>query len=52
MARGFTLIELMIAMAIGVLIVIAALQMLATGRDAYRVNERVARLQEQARVNP
>jgi type IV pilus assembly protein PilW len=49
-ARGFTLIELMVAMAIGVIIVAAALQMLAASRDAYRVNERVARLQEQART--
>ncbi len=48
--RGFTLVELMIAMAIGVITVIAALQMLATTRDAYRVNERVARLQEQTRT--
>jgi len=48
--RGFTLIELMIAMAIGVTTVIAALQMLAISRDTYRVNERVARLQEQART--
>jgi prepilin-type N-terminal cleavage/methylation domain-containing protein len=49
-ARGFTLVEMMVAMAVGVLTVIAALQMLATGRDAYRVNERIARLQEQART--
>jgi type IV pilus assembly protein PilW len=48
--RGFTLIELMVAMAIGVITVIAALQMLATGRNLFRVNERVARLQEQART--
>jgi type IV pilus assembly protein PilW len=40
----------MVAMAIGVITVIAALQMLATGRDLFRVNERVARLQEQART--
>ncbi len=49
-ARGFTLIELLVAMAIGLTTVIAALQMLAVGRDAYRVNERIARLQEQART--
>lgn len=49
-ARGFTLIELMVAMAIGVTTVIAALQMLATARAVYRVNERIARLQEQART--
>ena len=48
--RGFTLIELLVAMAIGLTTVIAALQMLAAGRDAYRVNERIARLQEQART--
>lgn len=49
-SRGFTLIELMVAMAIGVITVVAALQVLASGREAYRVNERVARLQEQART--
>jgi type IV pilus assembly protein PilW len=49
-SRGFSLIELMVAMAIGVVTVVAALQMLATSREAYRVNERVARLQEQART--
>ena len=48
-ARGVTLIELLIAMAIGVTIVIGTLQMLAAGRDARRVAERIARLQEQAR---
>lgn len=49
-ARGFTLIELMVALTIGLVTVGAALQMLATAREAYRVNERVARLQEQART--
>lgn len=49
-ARGFTLLELMVAMAIGLATVFAALQMLATTREVYRVNERIARLQEQARV--
>ncbi|MEJ0035615.1 MAG: PilW family protein [Gammaproteobacteria bacterium] len=49
-AGGFTLVELIVAMAIGLMTVIAALQMLATTRDVYRVNERVARLQEQART--
>jgi type IV pilus assembly protein PilW len=47
--RGFTLIELLVAMVIGLLTVFAALRMLAATRDAYRVSERVARLQEQAR---
>jgi len=47
---GFTLIELMIAMTIGITTVVAALELLARVRDVYRVNERVARLQEQART--
>jgi prepilin-type N-terminal cleavage/methylation domain-containing protein len=49
-ARGFTLIELLVAMVIGLTTVIAALHMLATAREAYRVSERIARLQEQART--
>jgi hypothetical protein len=48
--EGFTLIELLIAMAIGMTTVIAALQMLAVARDAYRVSERIARLQEEGRA--
>jgi type IV pilus assembly protein PilW len=47
--RGFTLVELLVAMVIGLLTVIAALHLLATAREAYRVSERIARLQEQAR---
>lgn len=47
---GFTLIELMIALVIGTTAVIAALQVYAQGRELYRVNEGVARLQEQGRV--
>ena len=49
-APGFTLIELMIALVVGAVAVIAALEIYARGRDIYRVNERVARLQEQGRV--
>jgi type IV pilus assembly protein PilW len=47
---GLTLVELMIALVIGSVTVIAALEVLARGKDVYRVNERVARLQEQGRV--
>ena len=47
---GFTLIELMIAMTIGTLTVMAALEVLARVQDLYRINERVARLQEQGRT--
>jgi Tfp pilus assembly protein PilW len=47
---AFTLVELMIALAIGALTVVAALEVFARGRDLYRVTERVARLQEQGRT--
>ncbi len=47
--EGFTLIELMITMAIGVVIVAAALSLYVQGSAAYRSNESIARLQEQAR---
>ncbi len=46
---GATLIELMIAMVIGLVIVGAALALYAHGRTIYRTNERIARLQEQGR---
>lgn len=48
--RGFTLLELMIALTIGALSVVVALQLFARTRDVYRVNEQVARLQEQGRL--
>jgi type IV pilus assembly protein PilW len=48
-ARGITLVELMIAMAIGVGMIAAAVSLYAKGRAAYRVNESLARVQEQAR---
>jgi len=47
---GFSLVELMVALVIGTTAVVAALQVYAHGRELYRVNERVARLQEQGRV--
>jgi type IV pilus assembly protein PilW len=49
-SRGFTLVELMIALAIGLLTIAVALEMYARASDIYRLNERVARLQEQGRV--
>jgi type IV pilus assembly protein PilW len=47
--RGVTLIELMIALVIGSTVVAGALGLYAHGRAIYRVNERIARLQEQGR---
>jgi type IV pilus assembly protein PilW len=47
---GFTLVELMIALLIGAVAVVFALQLFAKTREVYRVNEQVARLQEQGRL--
>lgn len=47
--RGLTLIELLVALAIGSLLIIAGVQGFAHGRAAYRAAESVAALQETAR---
>ena len=46
---GFTLIELLIAMTIACTIIAGTLALYAQVRETYRVNDRVARLQEQGR---
>lgn len=46
---AFTLVELMIALAISTMLIAAALAMHAHARNVYRTNERIARLQEQGR---
>lgn len=48
-ARGFSLVELMVAAAIGIFLVGAALTLYAHGRATERVNETLARIQEQGR---
>lgn len=48
-SRGVTLIELMISLVIGSIVIAGALTLFAQGRSTYRVNERIARLQEQGR---
>jgi len=48
--RGVTLVELMVTLVIGSVVIVGALALYARGSDLYRVSERVARLQEQARV--
>lgn len=48
-ARGLTLIELTIAMLLGLLLVAGALTIFVQSRSTERVNETVARLQEQGR---
>lgn len=47
--RGFSLVELMVALTIGSLLVVGAITVYANSRSTYAVNESIARLQEQAR---
>lgn len=47
--RGFTLVELMVAMLIGLIIVGAVVQLFAVNRSTYQVDEGLARIQENAR---
>ncbi len=48
-ARGLTLIEMMVALAIGTFLMAGTLTVFAKTRDLYRTNEAAARLQENAR---
>ena len=48
-ARGFSLIELMVALVIGVVLIAGAVQVYVDSHAAYEVNETTARLQENAR---
>lgn len=47
---GMTLIELMVAMALGSFLLLGAMTVFTRGQAAFRVNESTARLQEQARL--
>ena len=48
-ARGFSLIELMVAMVIGIVLIAGAAQVYVDSHVAYQANETTARLQENAR---
>ena len=47
--RGLSLVELMVAMTISFVLIFGATQVYVDSRNAYNVNEVVARLQENAR---
>jgi type IV pilus assembly protein PilW len=49
-ASGFTLLELMIAMAIGLLLTVLVAQLFVTSRQAYATTDDVSRLQENMRL--
>jgi len=48
-AKGFTLIELMIALVLGLLIIAGVIGVFVSNKQAYRQNENLARMQESAR---
>ena len=48
-ARGFSLIELMVALVIGLFLIAGAVMVYSQSRKVYRTIETVARLQETAR---
>jgi type IV pilus assembly protein PilW len=47
--RGLSLVELLVALAIGSILIVGAVYVFSRGRTTYAVNESVARLQENAR---
>lgn len=48
--RGFSLVELMVAVSIGLLVVLAMVSLYASSRRTYSVTDEVARMQENARI--
>ncbi|MFT0211622.1 PilW family protein [Pseudomonas sp. F1_0610] len=49
--KGLSLVELMVALAIGMFLVLGIIQVFLTSRDSYSVNEGIARLQENGRFS-
>jgi type IV pilus assembly protein PilW len=49
-SRGFTLIELMIAMTLGVIVVGGVVSVVLAGQQSYRTNEALSQVQESART--
>lgn len=50
LARGFSLIELMVAMIIGLLVLLATVGIFVSNRQTYEATESIGRIQENARV--
>ncbi|MHB8455659.1 MAG: PilW family protein [Acidiferrobacterales bacterium] len=48
-APGFSMVELMVAMAIGIILMIAVVQIFSSSRGTYQLDEGLSRLQENAR---
>lgn len=47
--HGFTLIEILIALSLGVFLLTGSIQMLSSTKEAYKINEQINRLQENGR---
>ncbi len=47
--RGLTLVELMVALTLGLIVTLVVVNVFLSNREVYRVNEQLARLQENAR---
>jgi type IV pilus assembly protein PilW len=50
LARGFTLVELMVAMVLGLVIIGGATSLILANRQSYRTNEALSQVQESART--
>ncbi|QDL54236.1 prepilin-type N-terminal cleavage/methylation domain-containing protein [Rhodoferax aquaticus] len=48
--RGFTLVELLVALVLGLILVSGILSVLSTNKQSFQVTENIARIQENARV--
>lgn len=48
--NGFTLIELMISIVLGLVLIAGVLNVFVTNRESFRTNENLARMQEDARI--
>ena len=48
--RGFTLVELMVALAVSLLLLAGVIQVYLSSKQAYRVQDNVARIQESGRL--
>jgi len=49
-SKGFSLVELMVAMVLGLMLLAGVISMFIANRQVYRTNENISRLQEAARI--
>ncbi|MDO9434347.1 PilW family protein [Hydrogenophaga sp.] len=49
--RGFTIVELMVALVLGMVLIIGVINVFVTNQQTFRTNENLGRLQENARIS-